>query len=118
MTTTERMFPGLKGPSVPWRIIAMHEPQAMENHDQTLERLAQRGGLRPSEMVAVLEDRKWRSMPDDEARKRLFEIVDQHSPKFAALREAVIDVLVDALDMGDHYIVNMQKLDQLKEVIQ
>lgn len=50
--------------SVPWAMLAPHEEQAHLNHDQTLERLAQRGGLGPEEMVAVLEDRRftWRSL--------------------------------------------------------
>lgn len=40
--------------SVPWSFVAPHEAQALENHEQTLERLAQRGGLSPSELVAVV----------------------------------------------------------------
>jgi len=36
-----------------------HERQAQRNHQQTLEELADRGGLDPSEMMRVLEDRKW-----------------------------------------------------------
>lgn len=43
--------------SVPWDLIAPHEAQAMRNHgNQTLRRLAQRGGLDPVEMYAVLTD--------------------------------------------------------------
>lgn len=41
--------------SVPWEIVAPHEAQAKKNHDQTLKRLAQRGGLSPEELVAVLD---------------------------------------------------------------
>lgn len=47
--------------SVPWSLVAPHERQAVSNHSQTLERLAQRGGLCPVELVAVLEgkDLSW-----------------------------------------------------------
>lgn len=43
--------------SVPWEMVAPHEVQAKRNHDQTLKRLAQRGGLAPEELVAVLDGR-------------------------------------------------------------
>jgi len=43
--------------NVPWRLLAPHEQQALRNHDQSLEKLASRGGLGPSEMVAVIEGR-------------------------------------------------------------
>lgn len=46
--------------SVPWSLLAPHEAQAMTNHSQTLERLAERGGLAPNEMAAVLSDEHWR----------------------------------------------------------
>lgn len=45
---------------VPWAFIEPHEKQALLNHDQTLERLAQRGGLSIREALAVVQDRKWR----------------------------------------------------------
>jgi hypothetical protein len=53
--------------SVPWDLVAPHERQAQRNHDQTLERLAERGGLSPCELVAVLEDRMWIRMDLAEA---------------------------------------------------
>jgi hypothetical protein len=53
-----RRFPIMGGPSIPWWVIAPHEAQARINHGgQTLERLADRGGLSPTEALAVLEDR-------------------------------------------------------------
>lgn len=55
-----RRFPIMGGPSIPWEIIAPHNAQAIANHDQNLERLAERGGLSPLEAICVLEDRKWR----------------------------------------------------------
>lgn len=74
-----RAWDALKAPhEVPWAILARHERQAMKNHDQALERLAQRGGLSPCEMVAVLEDREWRKMSDTEAWHRLRFFIDEH----------------------------------------
>lgn len=50
----ERMFPIQGGPAIPWSAIAPCEAQAERNHSQTLERLAQRGGLDPTEAIDVL----------------------------------------------------------------
>jgi len=43
--------------AVPWAFVVPHEPQCQRNHSQTLRRLLERGGLDPSELLAVLEDR-------------------------------------------------------------
>lgn len=67
MTDPQREFPILHGPgprtvrgipaSVPWDLVAAHEAQALRNHGgQTLRRLAERGGLGPWELLAVLLD--------------------------------------------------------------
>src|SRR5687767_7547140 len=46
-----------KGPrSVPWSLLLPYESRAIRNHDQSLRRLAERGGLSPCEMVCILED--------------------------------------------------------------
>ena len=50
--------------AIPWAMLAAHEEQAKSNHDQSLEKLASRGGMSPSEMLAVLDDRKWKKMPE------------------------------------------------------
>ena len=42
--------------SIPWEAISAHEPQARANHGQSLDALAQRGGLSPYELLAVLFD--------------------------------------------------------------
>lgn len=43
--------------SVPWAMVAPHEAQARTNHGgQTLQRLFERGGLSPFELVCVLTD--------------------------------------------------------------
>lgn len=52
---------------VPWEMLVPHMRQAMVNHDQTLERLAERGGLSACEAVAVLKDRPWHAMNPNDA---------------------------------------------------
>jgi hypothetical protein len=42
---------------VPWPLVAPHESRALKNHHQTLARLAERGGLCPVELLAVLDNR-------------------------------------------------------------
>ncbi len=65
--------------SIPWGLIEPHRLQAERNHWQSLERLAERGGLAPSEALAVLEDRPWKAMGDgDEALERLAALVDAY----------------------------------------
>lgn len=78
----ETVFPIMCGEQVaghkswiPWVVIAPHERQAQANHSQTLQRLAERGGLAPCEAVAVLEDRPWREMKQQDARYRLGRII-------------------------------------------
>jgi|HubBroStandDraft_1064217.scaffolds.fasta_scaffold96467_2 hypothetical protein len=55
--------------SVPWSWVAPHNEQAERNHSQTLERLAERGGLGISELLAVVENRRYRSMTTEEMLK-------------------------------------------------
>jgi hypothetical protein len=55
--------------SVSWSLLAPHEPQAIKNHDQTLERLAQRGGLGVTEMIAVIEGLPWRWVSQNSRRE-------------------------------------------------
>jgi hypothetical protein len=64
------MFPVLEAPdgcpkSVPWALLAPHEAQAKRNHDQTLERLAQRGGLAAQEMVDIIAGNGWSTTRDE-----------------------------------------------------
>lgn len=46
---------------IPWAMIAPHDAQARSNHSQSLERLAQRGGLAACEALDILEGRRWGS---------------------------------------------------------
>lgn len=78
----QEMFPvltraGANDPKVyfPWAIVAKHEKQADRNHGQTLRRLAERGGLAPCELVAVLEDRAWHRMKDEDAWRAIYKHV-------------------------------------------
>lgn len=50
--------------SVPWSFIAPHSERAEKNHGQTLERLAERGGLSALEMLAVVLDLSWNDSED------------------------------------------------------
>lgn len=46
---------------IPWAFIAPHNEQALRNHGQSLERLAQRGGLAACEAIDIIESRRWGS---------------------------------------------------------
>lgn len=65
--------------ALPWSLLAPHERQAQANHGQTLERLAERGGLGLCEAVAILEDRRWRRMPRAEANAELVRILAERA---------------------------------------
>lgn len=56
---TVKMFPIMDGPSVPWEIMMPHEAQAQRNHGQSLQRLAERGGLGAGEAWCVVQDMHW-----------------------------------------------------------
>ena len=90
---SERLFPIMDGPAIPWRLIAPHERQARRNHDQSLERLAERSGLSCCEALAVLEDRQWHSMPPPEARAQLAALLEADAA--GPLREALGLLLLD-----------------------
>ena len=56
---SEKKFPILEtNESIDWNLIAPHEKQAMENHGQTLEKLARRHGLSWYELLCVMADKK------------------------------------------------------------
>jgi hypothetical protein len=67
--------------NVPWDFIAEHEEQCLTNHGQTAQRLSERGGLAPSEMVAVIERIRFRHMvrmTTDEEVQRLTALLDAY----------------------------------------
>ena len=45
----------------------MSEDQAQSNHMQSLQRLAERGGLSPCEAIAIIDKRGWMAMPTEAA---------------------------------------------------
>lgn len=58
--------------SIPWIMIEDHDNQAKLNHcGQNLEALARRGGLDVTEALAVLDDRRWKEMNVEAARREL-----------------------------------------------
>lgn len=78
---SERMFPIMDGPAIPWSFIEPHEAQCLKNHYQTLQRLSERGGLSVCEALAVIESKGWngRDNPEtdsEKARKKLKEMLD------------------------------------------
>lgn len=59
---SERLFPiqSKHIKSIPWAMIAPYERQAIRNHGgQTLDRLAERGGLSPHEALLILRCHPW-----------------------------------------------------------
>lgn len=66
--------------TVPWALIEEHRKQCFRNHSQSPETLARRGGLDPSEMLAVINDEpyyknRYTAMTLDEAFAELRHIV-------------------------------------------
>jgi hypothetical protein len=55
----ERALRAVAPRSVPWGFVTEHERQCQRNHSQTVQRLAERGGLSPAELVHVLRDEQW-----------------------------------------------------------
>lgn len=75
---TQRTLEALGCPRhIPWAMIELHGKQAYLNHSQSLERLAERGGLGVNEVVAVLEGKAYCDivMTEEEAVPQLFELV-------------------------------------------
>ena len=65
--------------SVPWGFIEQYERAAKQIHTQTIERLAERGGLTPCEMMAVITNsRAWWSEPEETAVKALKNAVAEY----------------------------------------
>jgi hypothetical protein len=68
-----KRFPIMGGPSLPWEMIAPYERQAKRNYDQSLKRLAERGGLSCAEAMAVF------ACLDGSAARNLDEQIEQES---------------------------------------
>lgn len=76
--TTERTWMPLLGAGrgMAVRMDLLNEQQAQRNHGQTLERLAERGGLSPCEAVAIAERRRWHRMSAEQAFDQLTFLVN------------------------------------------
>ncbi|AWJ85132.1 hypothetical protein TSH58p_17355 [Azospirillum sp. TSH58] len=72
--------------SIPWSLVAPHRAQAQINHGQTLERLAERGGLAPCELLAVLEDRPHRRMHLEDAIRQVRAMIEAFELGAASVR--------------------------------
>lgn len=69
--------------SIPIELVEAHEAQVWKNHHQSSETLAERGGLDPKELLAVLTDRDYRkvmAMPMQDAIVGLRRLVVGPSP--------------------------------------
>lgn len=69
---------------VPWDFIEVRRTACLRNHDQTPERLAERGGLAPQELVALeastrAESRRLWSLPHEAAVTQLLELLSKHA---------------------------------------
>jgi hypothetical protein len=67
----ERMFPIMDGTAIPWWVLEPCEEQAVHNHSQTLQRLAERGGLCASEALDVLHGDGWSTWTESHLRRTL-----------------------------------------------
>jgi len=87
-----KRFPVLSGGmTVPWGMVLPHEPQALTNHQQTLKRLAERGGLSWAELLCVLESRKWNlhsELTDEAAKPKVLALVDEYRGKLVPISKA------------------------------
>lgn len=71
--------------TIPAINVYLHADQAERNHRQTVNRLAERSGLSWCELFAVLHDKPWRSMNEQEAHDGCMSLIA--SPEHQALAE-------------------------------
>lgn len=56
--------------SIPMALLQPYEEQALRNHNQSLQRLAERGGMDSCEILGIVRGLRWSQLkphPDDEA---------------------------------------------------
>jgi len=113
------MFPVMRGPSVPWSVMAPHESMANVNHGQTLERLAERGGLSPGEAWAVVSGTKLdgRETPElwEEYSAKWLEFASVANSDAQALRDARL-ALARIVEIADSHRSQGFALSLLGEV--
>lgn len=82
--------------SIPMVLVERHVDQAQRNHFASLEVIAQRGGVCPAELIAILEDREYRPMVFDAAVRQIaalvgaFEAGEQHARTQSAELEGLV----------------------------
>lgn len=124
----QRKFPVLDPPlgcpsRVPWSFVAPHEGQALRNHDQTLERLAQRGGLGAEELVAVVRGERWRERTFKTEEDAAVELARMLSPLEENSRAATFlrthgEAVGAALGLAANYETNQEWLGQYRAAAQ
>lgn len=78
--TAPRLMPIMRtGKSIPFSVL--NEEWAKRNHYQSLDRLAERGGLGPTEALAIIEKRPWHKMDDDKALTEVMRHVEERTTK-------------------------------------
>ncbi|WP_372393910.1 hypothetical protein ABMY26_00120 (plasmid) [Azospirillum sp. HJ39] len=82
--------------SIPWVLVERHVDQAQQNHYASLEALAQRGGICPAELVAILEDREYRPIALDAAVRQIAALIDAFNAgeRHARMQAAELEGLV------------------------
>ncbi len=89
---TERRYPIQGGPSVPWEFMAPHEAQARKNHGQTLERLAERGGLGCDEAWVIVHGLSWDALHAEEHKRKWIELAERVNREWST-KQAQAEVL-------------------------
>lgn len=121
---------------LPWGMLEPHETQCMTNHGQTLERIRQRGGFNPQEVLAVLEDRRFEHMDRAEAlrriRKRLHRYLSDIIPEelrsrctrevrgvmeLGASAEEIVDTMLRFLHPGDVVVDGWIAYNELPDAV-
>ena len=68
--------------SVSFAVVRRHNSQALINHGgQSVDRLAERGGLHIFELLAILEDQTYSAMPMELARLRIAACLDKETQR-------------------------------------
>ena len=100
---------GNGGARIDWQLVLDHGAQAKQNHNQSVTRLAERGGLSWCELHAVLHDKRYQKMDTNEAmlacralEARYLQAVNaDHPPALsAAMQLPEIKALVEALELA------------------
>ena len=88
----DRRYPIQDGPSVPWEFMAPHEAQARKNHGQTLEGLAERGGLGCAEAWVIIHGLKHMDILHEEHKRKWIELTERVNREWST-KQARAEVL-------------------------